>query len=127
MRLWELDGRTMHYDEAIHLQAAWAFAGGSDYLHSAWMHGPFQIEYTALFIWMFGDTDFTARVGYTIFGAALVGLPYFLKDFIVRTAAFFTSILLALSPVLLYFSRFGRNDIITVSYTHLTLPTIHLE
>jgi len=112
MRLWQLDGRTMHYDEAIHLQAAWGLARGNDYLHSAWMHGPFQIEYTALFIWVFGDTDFTARVGYTFFGAALVGLPYFLKDYIGRAAAFFTAILLALSPVLLYFSRFGRNDII---------------
>ena len=48
MRLWQLDGRTMHYDEAIHLQAAWGLAGGNDYLHSAWMHGPFQIEYLIL-------------------------------------------------------------------------------
>ena len=68
LRLWELDGRTMHYDEAIHLQAAWRLAEGHEYLHSAWMHGPFQIEYTALIFWIFGDTDFTARVGYALFG-----------------------------------------------------------
>ena len=112
LRLWELDGRAMHYDEAIHLQAAWRLAQGHEYLHSAWMHGPFQIEFTALIFWMFGDTDFTARLGYAIFGAALVGLPYFLKEHIGRTGALFTGILLALSPSLLYFSRFGRNDII---------------
>ncbi|PKB64836.1 MAG: hypothetical protein BZY80_01840 [SAR202 cluster bacterium Io17-Chloro-G2] len=112
LRLWELDGRAMHYDEAIHLQASWRLAEGHEYLHSAWMHGPFQIEFTALIFWMFGDTDFTARVGYALFGAALVGLPYFLKDHMGRTGALFTGVLLALSPSLLYFSRFGRNDII---------------
>ena len=112
LRLKDLADRTMHYDEAIHLQAAWRLAEGHEYLHSAWMHGPFQIEYTALIFWIFGDTDFTARMGYALFGAALVGLPYFLKDHIGRTGALFTGVLLALSPAMLYFSRFGRNDII---------------
>jgi len=111
LRLWELDGRAMHYDEAIHLQAAWRLAEGHEYFHSAWMHGPFQIELTALIFWIFGDTDFTARLGYALFGAALVGLPYFLKSHIGRSGAFFTGVLLALSPALLYFSRFDRAHI----------------
>ena len=112
LRLWELNGRAMHYDEAIHLQAAWRLAEGNEYFHSAWMHGPFQVEFTALIFWLFDDTDFTARLGYALFGAALVGLPYFLKEHIGRGGALFTGVLLALSPSLLYFSRFGRNDII---------------
>ena len=114
MRLVELSGRTMHYDEAIHLQAAWRLSEGHDYVHSAWMHGPLQIELTAMIFWIFGDTDFTSRLGYVLFGAALVGLPYFLRDHIGRAGALFTGLLLALSPALLYFSRFGRNDIIMV-------------
>ncbi len=112
LRLRELGDRTMHYDEAIHLQAAWRLAEGNEYFHSAWMHGPFQVEFTALIFWLVGDTDFTARLGYALFGAALVGLPYFLKDHIGRGGALITGLLLALSPSLLYFSRFGRNDII---------------
>ncbi len=124
MRLWELGGRTVHYDEAIHLHFAWrlaessgAFLGwpwvfGTDYIHSPWMHGPFQIEFTALVFRVLGDTDVTARLGYVLFGTALVAVPYFLRDYLGRTGAFLAAVMLALSPTLLYFSRFGRNDII---------------
>ena len=124
LRLFELSGRAMHYDEAIHLHYGWklansagAFLGwpwifGTDYVHSAWMHGPFQIEMTALIFTIFGDTDFTSRLGYALFGTALVGLPYFLRDHIGRHGALIAAVMLALSPALLYFSRFGRNDII---------------
>ncbi len=124
LRLFELSGRTMHYDEAIHLHYGWKLANsagallgwpwifGTDYVHSAWMHGPFQIEMTAAIFTIFGDTDFTSRLGYALFGTALVGLPYFLRDHIGRHGALIAAVMLTLSPALLYFSRFGRNDII---------------
>ncbi len=64
MRLWELAGRTMHYDEAIHLHTAWNLATGKEFIHAPWMHGPFQVEFTALIFLVVGDSDFTARIGY---------------------------------------------------------------
>ncbi|MBM3943300.1 MAG: TIGR03663 family protein [SAR202 cluster bacterium] len=112
MRLWELSGRAAHYDEAIHIHYAWRLAGGEGYIHSPWMHGPFQIEAVALIFRLLGDTDFTARLLYVLFGTALVGLPYFLRDYLGRAGALLAGLMLALSPALLYFSRFGRNDII---------------
>ena len=124
MRMWELGGRAMHYDEAIHVHYAWklvnsdgAFGGwpwlfGQDFIHSPWMHGPFQIEFTAFMFRIFGDSDFTARLGYVLFGAALVGLPYFFRDYLGRMGALLAGVMLALSPAMLYFSRFGRNDIL---------------
>ena len=114
LRLFELDGRTMHYDEAIHVHYAWKLANGEAFIHSPWMHGPFQVELTALIFKIFGDTDVTARLGYVLFGTALVGLPYFLRDYLGRAAALLAGVMLTLSPTLLYFSRFGRNDIIMV-------------
>ena len=85
---------------------------GQDFIHSPWMHGPFQIEFTAFMYRIFGDSDFTARLGYVLFGAALVGLPYFLRDYLGRAGALLAGVMLALSPAMLYFSRFGRNDIL---------------
>jgi hypothetical protein len=117
LRLWELDGRTIHYDEAIHFYYAWRLSNLEEYIHSPWMHGPFQIEFTALILNLLGDTDFTARLGYVLFGTALVGLPYFLRDHLGRTGALVAGVLLALSPTLLYFSRFGREDIIIAFWT----------
>ena len=124
LRLFELSGRTMHYDEAIHLHFSfklanspgaalgWPWIFGTDYFHSAWMHGPFQVEMVAAIFTILGDTDFTSRLGYALFGTALAGLPYFLRHHIGRRGALIAAIMLTLSPALLYFSRFGRNDII---------------
>ena len=112
LRLWELGGRVVHYDEAIHLHYAWRLSIGEGFVHAPWMHGPFQIEFTSLIFRLFGDTDFTARLGYALFGALLVGLPYFLRDYLGRVGAILVAAMLMLSPSLLYFSRFGRNDII---------------
>ena len=114
LRLFELGGRTMHYDEAIHVHYAWRLANGEGFIHSPWMHGPFQVELTALMFKLFGDTDVTARMVYVLFGTALVGLPYFLRDYLGRAAVLLAGVMLTLSPTLLYFSRFGRNDIIMV-------------
>ncbi len=117
LRLWELSGRIMHYDEAIHLYASWRLSNFEEYIHSPWMHGPFQIELTALILQLLGDSDFTARLGYVLFGTALVGLPWFLREPLGRCGALLTGVLLTFSPTLLYFSRFGRNDIIMAFLT----------
>lgn len=98
IRLWELDGRVMHYDEAIHIYYAWRLSNLEEYIHAPWMHGPFQIEFTALIFRLFGDTDFTARLGYVLFGTTLVGLPYFLHDHLGRFGALLAGVMLAVSP-----------------------------
>ena len=121
MRLWELDGRTMHYDEAIHLHFSWKLARGVEYIHSPWMHGPFQIELVALVLKYLGDTDFLARLPYALFGVALTILPYFMRRLIGDKGAVCAAVILAFSPTLLYFSRFGRNDIIMAVWAVLLL------
>ena len=121
MRLWELDGRVMHYDEAIHLHYAWKLARGVEFLHSPWMHGPLQIELAAVFLRVLGDTDFVARLPYAIFGVVLVTLPYLLRRELGDKGALCSAVLLAFSPSLLYFSRFGRNDILMVVWAALLL------
>ena len=112
LRLWELDGRTMHYDESLHVHYAWKLAIGEGYVHSPWMHGPFQVHIVALMFKLFSDSDLTARLAYALFGSGLVALPFFLRTYLGRTGAIVTAVLLALSPSLLYFSRFGRNEIL---------------
>ena len=121
MRLWELDGRTMHYDEAIHLHFAWKLARGVEYIHSPWMHGPFQIELVAVVLKYLGDTDFLARLPYALFGVTLTALPYFMRRLIGDKGAVCAAVILAFSPSLLYFSRFGRNDILMAVWAALLL------
>ena len=121
MRLWELDGRVMHYDEAIHLHFSWKLARGVEYVHSPWMHGPFQIELVAVGLKYLGDTDYLARLPYALFGVVLTVLPYFMRRLIGDKGAVCAAVILAFSPSLLYFSRFGRNDILMAVWAMLLL------
>ena len=121
MRLWELNGRAMHYDEAIHLHFAWKLANGVGFAHSPWMHGPLQIELVAALLRFVADTDFIARLPYALFGVVLSGLPYFLRDRVGDKGAVCAAVILTMSPSLLYFSRFGRNDILMAVWATLLL------
>ncbi|MEX0785179.1 MAG: glycosyltransferase family 39 protein, partial [Dehalococcoidia bacterium] len=66
---------------------------------------------TAVTFVIFGDSDYTSRLFPAIFGIALVGLPFLLRRQLGTLGAFVAAGLLAVSPALLYFSRFARNDI----------------
>lgn len=111
MRLWALDVRPFHHDESLHAIYSWYLATGRGYEHNPMMHGPFQFFGTALNFLLFGDSDFTARLLPALFGTALVALPYFLRRQLGRWGALVVAILLAFSPMFLYYSRYVRNDI----------------
>ena len=117
LRFWDLGSRAFHGDEAIHAGFAWQLADGRGYVHNPLTHGPFQFIGTALVFVLFGDSDYTARVLPALFGTALVALPFFLRGYLGRTGAVVTSLLLAVSPTLLYFSRFAREDIYVAFFT----------
>ena len=124
LRLWGLGDRAIHHDESLHMFYAWELFQGSGYEHIPFMHGPFQFFGSALTFRLFGDSDFTARLLYAAFGAALVGMPFLLRSYIGRSGALIAAGLLAISPTLLYFSRFARNDIYIAVFTLATVIVI---
>ena len=111
LRLWDLGGRPVHYDEGLHAYYSWQLFVGDGYRHEPWIHGPLQFFLNSAVFAVFWDSDYTVRLTYVIFGVALVGLPYFLRDYIGRTGALLAAVMLAFSPALFYFSRYSRNDI----------------
>ena len=112
MRLWDLGQRAVHHDESLHSFYSWQLANGLGFTHDPLMHGPLQFEANAAIFFIFGDSDYTSRLLYAIAGTLLVALPLFFRDRLGSLGAFFTSLMLAFSPALLYFSRFARNDIL---------------
>ena len=112
MRFWELGVRAFHHDESLHAFYSWNLYAGEGYIHNPMMHGPFQMEATAGLFFLFGDTDHTARLLYAIAGTALVLMPILFRSRLGDWGALFTSMMLAFSPAMLYYSRFARNDIL---------------
>ncbi len=117
LRFWDLGSRAFHGDEAINAGFAWQLADGRGYIHNPLTHGPFQFLGTAFVFVLFGDSDYTARLLPALFGTALVALPFFLRDYLGRASTVATTLLLAVSPTLLYFSRFAREDIYFAFFT----------
>lgn len=110
MRFWDLGYRAMHHDESLHAVYGWYLFSGRGYQHDPMMHGPFEFEGTALMYFLFGASDYTARMLDALLGTALVGLPYFLRGYLGRWGAFITAVMLTFSPTLLYYSRLIRQD-----------------
>ena len=111
LRIHRLGERAIHHDESLHALYSWYLYSGRGYVHDPMMHGPWQFHFPALIYFLFGDSDFTARLGNVLFGTWLIAAPYFLRRELGRTGALVASILLCISPAFLYFSRFAREDI----------------
>ncbi len=118
-RLWDVGGRTLHYDELLHAWYAWLFSEGSGYSHTPVTHGPFLFHAAAGTFFVFGANDVTARLLPALFGVALVGLPLLLRRELGSSGAVATALLLLASPSVLYFGRFIRNDIYMAVWTLL--------
>ncbi|NOK60290.1 MAG: hypothetical protein GFH27_549281n317 [Chloroflexi bacterium AL-W] len=109
-RLWGLGDRALHHDETHHAFFSWRLFAGQGYVHDPLLHGPFLYHIGAFIYFLFGDNDYTARLGAALFGSALVVLPYLIRRELGRGAAILASVAILISPVFLYVGRFIRHD-----------------
>jgi uncharacterized protein (TIGR03663 family) len=117
LRLIALGDRPFHHDESQDAYFSWTFFTSGDYHYDPLLHGPLRFYLTAAVYTVFGDSDFTARLAPALMGTAMVALPYFLREQLGRVAALAASVLLAVGPSYLYFSRFAREDIYIAAIT----------
>ena len=115
LRFWDLGPRAIHHDESLHATYSWYLYKGRGYIHDPLMHGPLLFHLMALVYLLFGVSDATARFVPAAFGAGMVLLPLLLRPWLGRAGTIAAAGLIAVSPTLLYFSRFvgaGGQDII---------------
>ncbi len=123
-RLWALGNRVMSHDESLHTQFSYQFYDGQGYSHTPLMHGPFLFHITAISYWLFGDSDFSARVPVALFGIILVILPYFLRDWLGKVGGLFTSFIFLISPFVTYYSRYIRHDVYIIVWAMIVFIAI---
>jgi uncharacterized protein (TIGR03663 family) len=112
-RLLWLGERPFHHDESIHAFFSWKIVdeGISHYKYDPVYHGPVLYYASALVMWLFGDSDFTARLSAVLFGLGILAFAWPLRRWIGSTAAFAFLLLFTFSPALTYFTRFLRHDV----------------
>ena len=106
-----LGDRAMSHDESLHTVYSWQLYDGRGYQHQPMMHGPLKFILNALAYFTFGVDDWSSRIQVAIFGIALVWLAYFFKRWMGKAGAFATGLMLAISPALLYYSRYIRDEV----------------
>jgi uncharacterized protein (TIGR03663 family) len=120
-RFWDLGARGISHDESLHALYAWKLYAGQGYQHNPMMHGPFLFHFNALIYFLFGDNDYTSRISTALFGVLLVMLPYFMRRWLGRIGALLTSVMLLISPTMLYYSRYIRHDVLIVVWVLILL------
>ncbi len=119
-RLAGLGHRAMSHDESLHALYAWYLSSAFHYEHDPMMHGPLLFHLNALVYLLFGANDFTARLVPALLGTACVAVTAWLYPrWLGRRGARIAAALVALSPGLLFYSRYLRNDIYICLFTLL--------
>tara|TARA_B100000029_G_scaffold505729_1_gene586932 strand:- start:16078 stop:17976 length:1899 start_codon:yes stop_codon:yes gene_type:complete len=124
LRIIDLDVRAIHHDESLHALYSWVFMKEMIYIHDPMTHGPFQFHIIALFYRLFGDSDFVTRLPSAVFGSLLVLTPLLFRRLLGNYGVVFAALFFALSPSLVYYSRFARNDLFIALWTVLIICSI---
>jgi uncharacterized protein (TIGR03663 family) len=128
-RFYLLDTRVMSHDESLHTYFSWLLYRGQGYEHSPMMHGPLQFHMVALTYFLFGASDFTSRIPAALFSIATVGMVWYWRRYLGKWGALIAGFLLVISPYMLYYGRYVRNESFVGLSGIITLYAIlrHLE
>lgn len=105
-----LGDRVMSHDESLHTYYSWRLYTEGDFQHTPLMHGPILFHATAFFYFLFGDNDTTARLYVAVLGVMMVMFPILYRRWLGRTGALIASVLILISPLLLFHHRYIRED-----------------
>ncbi len=116
-RFYNLGTRTMSHDESLHTKFSWDLYKTGIFQHTPLMHGPILFHMTALDYFLFGDNDFTARIYPAVLGILMVMFPLLFRRWIGRWGALLASVMFLISPLILYYNRYIREDTPSIFFT----------
>ncbi len=107
-RFYDLGKAPFFFDESVHTVFV------DDVLHMNYhynpaFHGPLLFYLSAIVVKLLGKSEFTYRIVPALFGVLTVLLAFKFERFM-REGAYYLALLLAISPIIVNYSRFFRND-----------------
>lgn len=111
MRFYGLSDRPLHSDEAVHAHFTFELPDNR-YTYDPIYHGPFLYHVTALSFALFGTSAFALRLPQVLFGIGLIALlwPLRKEQYLGKKGVIVSALLIALSPSLVYYSRFAIHE-----------------
>ena len=109
-RFYDLGTRVMSHDESLHTYFSWLLYKGDGYQHTPMMHGPLQFHLLALSYFLFGVSDFTARIPSVVFSIITIWSLWHWRQYLGKAGALIAAFMMLISPYLLYYGRYVRNE-----------------
>ncbi len=113
-RFYDLEARVMSHDESLHTYFSYLLYKGQGFTHTPMMHGPFQFHILALTYFLFGVSDFTARIPAALFSIATIWMTWYWRRYLGRAGGLIAGFLFLISPYMLYYGRYVRNEAFAV-------------
>ena len=109
-RFYNLGARVMSHDESLHTYFSWLLYRGQGYQHTPMMHGPWQFHLIALSYFLFGASDFTARIPAATFSIATIAMCWYWRRYLGKAGGLVAGLLMVISPFMLFYGRYVRED-----------------
>jgi len=123
-RFYDLETRVMSHDESLHTYYSWLLREGRGYEHLPMMHGPLQFHLIALSYLLFGDSDATARFPAALAGVLSIALIAVFRRWLGGKGALLAGAMMLISPYMLYYTRYVRNESYVVLFSLLAAWSI---
>ena len=124
LRVPRLRQRPMHCDEAVHAEKFNKLLEEGTYVYDPLeYHGPTLNYLTLVPAWLSGEKkyteidEFTLRIVPVFFGVLLVFMPLLIADGLGRRGAILAAALTAVSPAMVYYSRYYVQEMLLVCFT----------
>ncbi|MFB6197788.1 MAG: flippase activity-associated protein Agl23, partial [Halobacteriaceae archaeon] len=109
--------RMMHWDEGRVGYRILQYAASGEWSYNPYVHGPFLFHVNKYIFQMFGATDFIARFVVALVGGLLPLSALLLRKRLKPAGTVGLALVLAVNPILLYYSRFMRNDVLVAGFS----------
>jgi predicted membrane-bound mannosyltransferase/DNA-binding beta-propeller fold protein YncE len=123
-RFYNLGLRVMSHDESLHTYFSWLLYKGDGYQHNPMMHGPLQFHFIALSYSLLAPNDFTARIPAALFSIATIWMTWYWRRYLGKTGALLAGVMMVISPIMLFYGRYVREDAYAVFSGVLMLYTV---
>lgn len=123
-RLYGLGDRVMSHDETVHVFYSYELAQGKGYFHTPVSHGPLQFHLIASLFFLFGSNDFTARLPHALASILTIILLWKWRKYLGSAGTITAALLMLISPFMLYYGRYARNEAFVALFGVLTLYAI---
>lgn len=126
LRFYTLDLKLFHHDEAIHAWFSYRILTEGAYIYDPMYHGPLRYYVTAGMFALLGDSDLVGRLVPALLGTLLVLLvyPIYKLGYLDKKQTLVAALFLAVSPNMVYFSRFLRDDPFIIFFTMVLLVAL---